>query len=325
MKKSHPIPNTASLVEACKNLGISYSFYDDNHNLVGVNLDQEYFFANTTTPFNDESFVKISKDKEFSYKIVSQIIAMPRTQGFLDPYCDPEYASYVKYPSHKDIVREIDTNFSYPVIIKKNSGAQGNNIFKCADKSAVAKALKIIYTKKTRSYDYVALAQECLHIAHEFRVVVFQGEIVLVYEKDFSKATITDNISPLHQANSKTVVITDKAILDRLSAFITPLSQKMYLGFIGLDIVIDDKGELWLLELNTKLGFRYFVRDNGNSLLVKMYEKMLLFLKEHPQVLHKGPLQEEPSSNQDSQNNSIPHEAVQSIRLQELQEPVDGK
>lgn len=285
MNKIHPIPNTASLVEACKNLGIPFSFYDDNHNLIGVALDREYFFANASTPFNDESVSKISKDKEFTYRVLRGIIEMPKTLGFLDPHCDPEYASYVKYPSHKDIVNEIEKNFSYPVIVKKNSGAQGNYVFKCKDRAEATCAVKTIFTKKARSYDYVALAQECLHIAHEYRVVVFQNEIVLVYEKDFSKATITDNISPLHQTNSKAVLIQDKNILEELSAFIAPLSHKIHLGFVGLDIIVDKHGALWLLEINTKLGFRYFVKDNGTAPLVNIYEKMLLFLREHQNIL----------------------------------------
>ena len=275
MKRNNQIPNAICLIKACQKLAIPYTFYDDNHNLIGVTLDREYFFANASTPFNDESMGKIFKDKEFMYHIVSGTIQVPKTVGFLDPDCNPDYQSYVKFTTHDQILNQVEREFSYPLIIKMNSGSRGINVFKCPNRPSARKALKTIYNKKSQYYDYVVLVQQYIKIRREFRVIVFQGNIALVYEKDFSAATVSDNISPLHQENSKTVLITDKKLLNSLCNFLTPLFNRIRFGFAGLDVVIDVEGVFWLIEINSKPGFEYFVRDNGFFKLTEIYEKML--------------------------------------------------
>lgn len=281
MKKIQPIANTACLVLACRKLKIPYTFYDDNHNLVAVSLSQEYFFANSSTPFNNESVGKIFKDKEFAYRVTSDAIKTPKTIGFIDPNCNPDYARFVKFTTHEEIIHHIEKNFRYPLILKMNSGSRGTNVFKCNSRSDVRKYLETIYDKSSLHYDYVALAQEYIKICQEFRVVIFQNEILFAYEKDFSQATLPEdrNISPLHQENSKALLVRSKNTIKKFTEFLSPLFKKMPIGFAGLDVVIDNKSKLWLIELNSKPGFEYFVRDNGNSELIKMYEKMLKFLK----------------------------------------------
>ena len=49
--------------------------------------------------------------------------------------------------------------------------------------------------------------------------------------------------------------------------------------WIGLDIAKDKNNEWWILELNTRPGFSYFIRDNGDEKIVEMYEKLLNRIK----------------------------------------------
>jgi hypothetical protein len=279
--KQKPIPNMACLVAACRELGIAYTFYDNHKNLVGVQLDREYFFANASTPFNDEAVGKICKDKEFMYRIASDSIRMPHLVGFIDPNCNAEYQSYVLFNTHEEIIDQIEKTFTYPLIVKMNSGSRGTNVFKCSDRSTVSKALKDIYDRASQYYDYVAVAQEYIKIKREFRVIVFRGKIILVYEKDFSRAGIpaTGNISPLHQEASKALLINDQGLIERLFEFVSPMLDKLSVGFAGLDVALDEKDLLWLIELNSKPGFEYFVRDNGDSQLIEMYKQMLISLQ----------------------------------------------
>lgn len=272
MKDTSVLANTRCLIKACKELLIPYTFYDDNENVIRISLDRDYFFVNSTTPFNDEALAKIYKDKEFTYRVVKDLIKTPRTVGFLDPECSPEHKSYVSFSSQDQIVAQMESQFAYPFVVKMNSGARGNNVFMCADQVKAREALHSIYNKSSRYYDYIAIAQERIAIVREFRIIVFQGEIVLTYEKDFSAATVKGNLSPLHQENSKAALIDDSALIQLFAQFIAPLCEKISIGFAGLDIAIDDKGDLWLIEINSKPGFGYFVRDNGDEPLVGMYK-----------------------------------------------------
>ena len=286
MKKIKPIANTGCLVAACRALRIPYRFYDDNRNLVGVLLDREYFFANSSTPFNDEAIGKIMKDKEFMYRVMRGLVRMPFTQGFIDPRCNPDYRSYVTFETHAAIIKEIEKKLSYPIMIKMNSGSRGVNVFKCEDRKQAFKALKVIFDKKSQNYDYIALAQEYVAIWREFRVIVFQGKVVLVYEKDLSDAKpAKGNISPLHRDDSRAVLVKDTKLIRRFSHFVAPLFEKIPIGFTGLDLVIDENDELFLIELNSKPGFEYFVRDNGQKRLVEVYKRRLLYLdKDRPRI-----------------------------------------
>ena len=277
MNEMPPIPNTACLVQACEELSLPYTFYDDNKNFIGVEIhDREYFFVNVSTPFNEESIAKIYKDKEFTYRLLKDVIRIPECVGYLDPEGNPKYRSYASFKTHEEIVSDLEKRFTYPFIIKMNSGLQGRNVFKCVDRSEVFKALGTIFARNSHDYDYVALGQTYIPITREFRVLVFQGGILLAYEKDFSQASPDDpEISPLHKKNAKAVLIQDEMLLKRLSNFIEPVLEKFSNSFAGIDIVLDEKNEFWLLELNSRPGFEYFVRDNGTAPLVEMYKRML--------------------------------------------------
>jgi len=87
------------------------------------------------------------------------------------------------------------------------------------------------------------------------------------------------NLSPLHWENSKSVLIDDKNFLTKMSAFIKPVFSKIDLKYAGLDIIEDKLGKLWLIEINSQPGFTYFIRDNSDKEIIKMYRKILLDLR----------------------------------------------
>jgi glutathione synthase/RimK-type ligase-like ATP-grasp enzyme len=63
-----------------------------------------------------------------------------------------------------------------------------------------------------------------------------------------------------------------------LREFIAPIYELLELNYGGLDIIEDAAGALRLVEINSRPGFSYFVRDNGREPLVKMYEMILTSL-----------------------------------------------
>jgi glutathione synthase/RimK-type ligase-like ATP-grasp enzyme len=277
MNISTSIPNIRCLVRACEELDIPYTYHDENHNFVGLtNAGKNIYFANATTPFNDESVARICKDKEFTYRLLKNKVLMPQTTGFLDPECQEKYRKYLKYFSYSEITQEIFRVYSLPLIIKKNAGAQGANVFLCTSEKDVSFALTTIYNKHSYLYDYIALAQQYIPIKKEYRVVMFNQKIVLMYEKDASQATCTGNISPLHQENSRAVLVKDTLLINRINNFLKPLFATLDLRFTGLDIILDDQNSLWLLEMNSRPGFEHFIQDNGDENLIMMYRDILL-------------------------------------------------
>lgn len=254
------IPNIEYLVEACKELKIPYSFLDKNQNCVAVGQAPFKYFINASNPLNNESVAVLVKDKEFAYKALDRVVQMPPTKAYFDPAHD-EYGLYKTFDSQKEIVEDITRSFTFPLMMKRNRGARTVHVFKCNTKEEVEKTLTTIFDQKNKDYDYVALAQTFIPSTTEYRVIVLDGKIELVYEKNLSAGVAKH--------------ITDSATIDKLQKFIYPIFKTIPLRWSGLDIISGTDGNLYLLELNSKPGFGYFLQNNKKEIIVEIYKKIL--------------------------------------------------
>jgi glutathione synthase/RimK-type ligase-like ATP-grasp enzyme len=267
------------VVQACENLKIPYTFLDENQNLVRVDFKKPYYFINFTSPFGRHDIVRICRDKEFTYRIVKDVIRTPQTTGYLDPLCREDHRKYAKFKTNAEIAEAIQGEYSLPVIVKRNQGTRGRNVFLCRTPAEIPAALEQIFNPNTKMYDYVAIAQEYVPIYREFRVILFYGEILLIYQKKTEGATFTGNLSPLHWENSRAEMITEPSLIQNIHDFVTPLNNVLELQFSGLDVVQDHAGNWWLIEINSQPDFELFIRDNGEAPVIEIYKKMLTRLK----------------------------------------------
>ncbi len=264
------------LTQACNELHLSYSFFDDNHNCIRVRVkDAELFFVNCATSFNIESHARIAEDKYFTYKLCHTSLSMPTTHIYIDPLVPPQHREYADYLSYEAIVSHIVQTNPLPVIVKRNRGSYGNNVFLCKREEEVATAIQAVFNKQSQHYDYAALAQEYLRIAREFRVITFQQKVLLLYEKDTTGAQFVGNLSPLHWKNAKAVHIKDEILVRQVERFLQPFFTKLPLTFVGFDVARLEDGTLSLIEANTRPGLDYFIKDNGSTPVVELYRKML--------------------------------------------------
>ncbi|HYX17201.1 MAG TPA: YheC/YheD family protein [Nostoc sp.] len=272
------LDNVSLLLQACENLNISYEIFKPAENLIRIKLNnKQHYFCNYSTPLINQAVAKIVKDKEYTYHILKQKVKLPRTVGFLSPFCDIQYKIYLKFPSIQDIVLEIKEKFETPVIVKRNSGSGGHNVFLCQNTDEIETGLKEIFNINQK-YDYVALAQEFIHIKSEYRAVFLNKELVLLYEKDISDAEFAGNLSPLHWNGAKAKYINDPQILSEIANFAKPIFEELDLDYGGLDIVLDRDNQYWLIEINSHPNYSIFTRDNGEEPVLKIFEKMLISL-----------------------------------------------
>ncbi|MBN3881725.1 MAG: YheC/YheD family protein [Nostoc sp.] len=272
------LDNVLLLLKACDNLNISYEILHPSENLVKIKLNnKQHYFCNYSTPLLNQAVAHLIKDKEYTYHVLNKKVKLPRTVGFLSPFCDTRYKIYLKFPTIQDIILEIKENFQTPVIIKRNSGASGHNVFLCKNLDEIETALKEIFNINNK-YDYVALAQEFIHIKSEYRAVFLKKELVLLYEKDITDAKFVGNLSPLHWDGAKAKYINDPEILSAIANFAQPVFEELDLDYGGFDIVLDRDNQYWLIEINSHPNFGIFIRDNGEEPILKIFEKMLISL-----------------------------------------------
>lgn len=271
--------NIQMLIKACEELSYEYKILHESGNLVIVKYARHsHVFANSATPLNSSSVAHLTRDKEYFYKYFEFDITMPKTKGYLNPLCNIEYQRYLKYPHLEAIIKDIEFNFDYPVIAKRNKGSLGVNVFKCYDQSEVINALNVIYDFNHEKYDYVAVIQQYIDIKNEYRALFLDGELHCAYEKDISQAIFTGNLSRLHWQGAQAKLVSDLAFLERIQQFCYPVFQNRELRYAGLDIALDVDNKLWLIEANSSPLIDYLVRDCGEELAISWYKKALLLL-----------------------------------------------
>ena len=274
------LTNIKMLLVACQNLAIEYEILHPNQNLVKVKIgDRDYYFTNYSTPLTPQSIAEIFKDKQYFYQVFQDVVKMPRTLSFISPYCDKKYQEYLKFFSIDEIITEIEKNFELPIILKRNRGSGGNNVFKCSDLPQIRNALNQVFNISSKNYDYVALAQEPINIVKEYRCVCLNQKQIILYDKDFSEAEFTGNLSPLHWEGAIARQVSDSQIIGAIDQFIQPIFQKMpEIAYVGLDIALDEQGVYWLIEANSHPNFDVFIRDNGEEAIINLFQMILKYL-----------------------------------------------
>lgn len=265
------------LIKACNNLGYEYEILHESGNLVVVkNQGKSHVFVNWATPLNSSSVTQLCLDKEYFYQYFKSYINMQKTKGYLNPNCNQLYSSYVKYSGLEEIANDLEQNFDYPVVLKKNKGSLGINVFQCNESSEVVNALCTIYDLSSNKYDYVAISQKYIKIQKEFRSLFVEADLHCVYEKNITEAKFVGNLSRLHWEGAKAEIVLDKNFLERIEYFCQPIFENCELRYTGLDIALDTDDKLWLIEANSSPGLDYFVRDCGEELAIEWSRKSLL-------------------------------------------------
>ncbi len=271
--------NIECLIKACNETNTSYKILDEHSNFIQVGTINPHYFIQTKVPFQRSDFVQICKDKDYTYKLLNNSVEIPFTKSYLDPFVSPDYDEYKKESSYDEILLDILKSFTLPVIIKKNKGSVGRNVFLCRSEEEVEKAVKKVLDQSSKDYDYLVLAQEYIDIKKEYRVVIYNEKVDFVYLKDNSQGEFVGNLSPLHWENSKAILIEDKVLYDGLQKLTDLISKKLELKWAGLDVVEDKSGKYWLIEVNAHPSFTRFVEDNDDETVVSLYKKVLEDLK----------------------------------------------
>lgn len=262
------------LTQACNNQQIKYQYLDAEKNFIRVALGDGLLFQQNRTPFNTEVIASICKDKEHTYQLLHKQIAMPKTIGFLDFNTHDQYQQYVNYPSQQAVINKIEQEFNYPLVIKRNNGALGINVFLCHDREMTATALGEIFNRMNYSYDYIALAQEYIQPAQEFRVVFFRGELLLCYQRVSENKAFGARYWDTNKGHA--LPIDNQEELSRLTQFAQPALKLPGLNYVGLDIIKNTEGEYHLLEMNSGPKYNHYVQSCGEKAIIELYEKMLL-------------------------------------------------
>lgn len=262
------------IYQASQNLGIFGEFLDEAGRLLKIVIrGKEYLFYNTVTPFNTSTLNFLFKDKAYTYIIFGKEITTPYTKAYFDPF-EENRREINTHSSYQEVASAIEQDFEFPVVMKPNRGMQGRDVYKCDSSVELLDAVKIIFDHDRKHSAGTLVVQDYIDIKKELRAVWFKGEVVLLYEKK-TNGSKDKNMSPLHNDGAQAIQVTDQEEIKKFEDFLGASSYMQdQVEFTGADIAVDTNGNLHMLELNSYLGFNYFVRDNGEEPLVEMWEKI---------------------------------------------------
>jgi glutathione synthase/RimK-type ligase-like ATP-grasp enzyme len=270
--------NLRALKHVCERLNFAVDELHPDGNVLQVHTSQgPYLFANWATPLNTHASARLCEDKDFCYRALHKKMPMPHTRAFLDPNVDPKYAGYLRHHNHSAIARAMEAEFDFPFIVKRNRGSHGSNVFVVADHAALLERIEVIFDPSSKHYDYVCLAQNFVHIDIEYRGIFLHDRLVFAYEKQAPAHVFpNENLSPLHRSGGRAILVRDSTTIEAINETVGPNLSGYGIRYAGVDVVRDNNGLYWVIELNASPGFDQFVADCGPDALHELFERMLL-------------------------------------------------
>lgn len=254
--------------EACVLAGIKSKFVDDNRSVLLFELGSRKRVAvNTNLGLLTDAEWRLFRDKYYSYLVFQSTKLMPPTWVYIDPKAEKQYAPYVIWRKNSEIEADIKKNLHLPIIIKRNSGTRGRNVFLCRREAEIGAALKKIYAKTQSEYDHVALAQTYIQPKAEYRLVVLASKLEFAYVKPHHKAVFGGTIQPQ--------LIRSKSLLRKLRVLVERLVSVYPLLYAGVDVVADKGGNLWVIEINGSPVYSSLIRTYGKQPVIELFTRVI--------------------------------------------------
>ncbi len=218
-------------------------------------------------------------------------------------------AYYNEYPSLHSLNGDVLTHItSYPVIVKPEQGARGNNITIALNKTAVVQQVKALYLKKK------SFLIQPIHAYDEYRILLINGEVEVIHMKQLNHV-VGDGVQTIQKLlhtkqkgekddtfikmelrkrglNLESILSKDDIFLSHLTRFSSPteyyqskkfpkkvvawakkLSKDISVSTIGIDIFaphgLEDTDSFIIIELNANPAFEYINKRYNDSLKVK--------------------------------------------------------
>ncbi len=254
------------LKDLCDEHNILYKEHQKEVCLVEVKskTGDAYYFVKGASPVNSLTHLLMCRDKDIFYELIKNVTNTPKTLKF-----------YKSDDDYQDIEELCLQSFSYPFVVKMNSGERGRNVFKVSDYNELVAAMKSVYC-----CDNITIVQKYIDPKTEYRALVFEKELIFVYKKNNENGQYNGNLNPLYYEGSFIELVNDKDLQDRIYDFVIPVFDVIKIPYIAFDIILDKEDKLWLIEGNSAPGFEKLLKTGTAGEIIKnLYKKMFEKLK----------------------------------------------
>ena len=270
------LESLACLTMACKRLGLKHQRVSANGNVLRVSANEgPVYFLRNKHPFNDYVAARLAEDKGYQYELFAAAdLPVPFTLQVFNPYADDRFDRYKTHGSVSEMVKDIERQHAYPVLIKKYRSSVSQGVYVESDGAAVGRRLQALF-ENSGFLDNTVLIQSFVK-GPEYRLVASEEELLLVYEKrsEGSEGAGSEDPNPLHHASGQAIRVDDVELIRSLEELTAHVAAIIRLGFYAIDVIRGEEG-FAILELNPNPFCYFYNRSNGREDFAAIYERLL--------------------------------------------------
>ena len=221
--------------------------YTEARNLAIRLLQKEVFAANNGGYLNWTRMGKISQHGVF---IGNDIPVIP---------------TKIFYTKEQVLQSNIGDDFGWPIIAKHEKGYQGKSVRKLDDFSELKKFVRRINEKNVGMF----LWQKCLPTRWDLRIIVLDGKAIGAMKRSAVGDEFRSNFSLGGEVEVWDLSPKDREIAQKVA-------KVCGLDYCGVDIMKDNEGNSYVLEVNRQCQFQGFEKSTGINvakLVVEMFLK----------------------------------------------------
>ena len=291
--------------EICSELNIKYTILSKDW-IIRLEKDSKVkYLTGNKFDLNGHALGNIMDDKYAFYEILNNLNIPVCEHNIF--YAEDNHQYYSKGCNTKEAILNCFNKYNGDVVIKPNKGAMGINVFHIQDKDELIKV-----TNKLFINNYSISICPFYHIKNEYRVIVLDNEIKLIYKK-INPIVIGDGKSTLkellvkfnnnyfidkdipniilkkdeiytydfHFNLSKGSIASldiDNKLKERISDLALSVSKKVGIAFASIDIIETDDNQLLVLETNSGVTINKAIDfiPNGYKIAKSIYKEAIL-------------------------------------------------
>ncbi len=259
---------------ACDNLNVDVEQCSEDGNVLRLMTESRpIYFQRNKHPFNDSVGASLASDKAYQYELFLQAgLGVPYTLKVFNPLADARFERYKTHSSVEDIIQDVERQFTYPVVVKRNQGSMAQKVYLEIDQTGLKQRLWEL-CEGSPYFDNVLLVQAFIE-GPEYRVVASQDTVLIAYEKRNDLESDSADLNPLHQAGGYAERVTRPELLQELSEVTRSIAKVIDLGFFGIDVIQSSEGYK-ILEINPNPICHFYNSHHGRSDFIRIYENLL--------------------------------------------------
>ena len=259
---------------ACGNRGLAFDSVSEDGNVLRLERGgRPLYFWRNHHPFNDGVGTTLAEDKAYQYELfVQAALPVPQTLQVFNPFADERFNRYKRHTSVAAIVAHVESQFTYPVVVKKNRGSMSVGVSLEQDGATLLERLQTLF-ENTSYFDNILLIQQYVQ-GTEYRIMASQDELLLAYKKQSDDVGPSHDLNPLHHASGRAVKVEEKLVLEEMRQLTRQLAAVIDLGFYAIDLIRDGHG-FHILEINGNPICHFYNLSNGRQDFVRIYARLL--------------------------------------------------